>query len=393
MKILSIQYGNPNNPYSHGGLTTTLHETLKRMVPRHEITCFTGLISGPERTMEIEGIKYIQKGIGKNKYLNRSVFAIINSFFKPHNDYDLLLIPWDRYAPVRMGANAHCPVILELCLEFFSIPTKIAPLEPVTRLLLKKQLGKCRYLISMSEGVLKIARQYAKKVKLWEVLPGGVSDEVFQYSAGPGGEKHLLYLGRLDISHKGLDILLESYKRAGVEVPLVIAGDGIDKTAVDRLIKGHKLGRKVQTVGWVRGKEKYELIRNSLAVCIPSRVEGWGIVATEAAAMGKPVIGTKVVGLEEAVADGKTGVLVPKENIRAFTSAIKMIVEDKKFRRILGDHAREMASQFTWDKIAKKRETFFYKVIDDFRSNNEKFLEVQKPFFKKVSGRRRQNSL
>lgn len=369
MKILSIQYGNPNNPYSHGGLTTTLHETLKRLVPRHKITCFTGLISGPERVREIEGVKYIQKGIGKNKYLNRSVFAIINSFFRPHNDYDLLLIPWDRYAPVRLGANVHCPVILELCLEFFSIPSKIAPLEPVTRLLLKKQLGKCRYLICMSEGVLDIARQYTKKVKLWEILPGGVPAEVLRYPAGPGDEKYLLYLGRLDISHKGLDILLESYKRSRVEVPLVIAGDGVDKIAVEGLIEKYKLGQKVQTVGWVRGKEKYELIRNSLAVCIPSRVEGWGIVATEAAAMGKPVIGTKVVGLEEAVADGETGLLVPKENIRAFTSAIKMIVEDKKFRRILGNHAREMAAQFTWDKIAKKRETFFYKVINDFKGN------------------------
>ncbi|MCP5102435.1 MAG: glycosyltransferase, partial [bacterium] len=184
-----------------------------------------------------------------------------------------------------------------------------------------------------------------------------------------GREDYLLYLGRLDVSHKGIDILLESYRDADIDIPLVIAGDGIDKKTVAKLIKHYHLEKKTRTVGWVQGKEKYELINNCLAVCIPSRVEGWGIVATEAAAMGKPVIGTRVVGLEEAVTDGKTGVLVPKEDIRAFTRAIKMLVEDKKFRHILGGHAKETARQFTWERIAKKREDFFYRVIEDFKGS------------------------
>ncbi|MCP5103065.1 MAG: hypothetical protein GY950_06795, partial [bacterium] len=186
MRILSIQYGNPHNPYSHGGLAGTLHESLKRMTPRHEVTCFTGLLSGPEQCLEMDGIKYMQKGIGKNKYLNRSFFAAGNSFFKPRNDYDLILIPWDRYAPVRLRTLNDCPVILELNLEFFSVPSKLAPLEPVTRYILKKQLKKCKYLIAMSEGVQRAVNQYTTHLKLCEVLSGGVPDELFQYSPETG---------------------------------------------------------------------------------------------------------------------------------------------------------------------------------------------------------------
>lgn len=372
MKILSIQYGNPNNPYSHGGLACTLHENLKRLLPRHDITCFTGLLSGPEQSIEIDGIRYIQKGIGKNKYLNRSVFAIVNAFFKPHKEFDLILIPWDRYAPVRLESWDDCPVVLELNLDFFSVPSKLAAVEPFTRRMLKKQLEKCDYLIAMSEGVQKVAARYTSHLKLCEILPGGVSSEFFKYPVDPAEENYLLYLGRLDISHKGIDILLESYKLADVDVPLVIAGDGIDKTVVEKLIVKYELCQKVRTVGWVKGEEKYRLIARSLAVCIPSRVEGWGIVATEAAAMGKPVIGTRVVGLEEAVSHGKTGVLVPKEDIAAFTKAIKMIVADENFRRILGNHAKEMAHHYTWDKIAAKREAFFYRVLEDFNQCKNK---------------------
>lgn len=372
MKILSIQYGNPENPYSHGGLARTLHENLKRLVPRHQVTCFTGLLPGPDRSIEIEGVRYIRKGKGRSKYINRPTFSLINSYIKPSDQYDLILIPWDRYAPVRLGSYNGCPVVIELNLEFFSVPSKLNIAEPFTRHLLKKQLEKCRYLITMSEGVRKSAFRYVENLRLSEILPGGIPADYLEYPVDPGEENHLLYIGRLDISHKGIDILLEAYKMAEVDVPLVIAGDGIDKNIVEKMIVQYGLTEKVRTVGWVRGKEKHKLIARSLAVCIPSRVEGWGIVATEAAAMGKPVIGTKVVGLEESVSDGETGVLVPNEDIRAFASAIRMIVEDKNFRRILGSHAREMAQEYTWDRIARKREDFFYRVIEDFKVSVDK---------------------
>jgi len=367
MKILSIQYGNIDNPYSHGGLAHLLKETFERMTPRHHITCFTGLLPGRGQSTEINGIKYIRKGLSRNKYINRLSFSFINSVYKPVKDFDLVLIPWDRYAPVLIDSIKKCPVILELNLDFFSIASKLKAFEPVTRYFLKRNLKKSRYIISACEGLKRIAAQYTKNARLFEVFPGGVAEEFLKYPVDPESEKYLLYIGRLDISHKGIDILLESYKAANIDLPLVIAGDGIDKIKVEKLVKDTGLNHKVRMVGWVEGREKYELIANCLAVCVPSRVEGWGIVATEAAAMGKPVIGTKVVGLEEAILDGKTGILVPKDNIEEFSRATKLLVKSKELRRKLGSFAKETAHGFTWESIAARREDFFYRVIDDFR--------------------------
>jgi len=371
MKILSLQYGNIINPYSHGGLAHALHESFKRLAARHDITCFTGLLPGEthSRQMEIDGVKYIRVGKGNNKYLNRLSFSLTNLFSRSFTGYDIVLVPWDRYAPVLVPSAPHCPTVLELALEFFTIPSKLKGVEPLTRFLLKKNLKKCRYLITMSEGIGKIAGKYAENLKLSEILPGGIPGEILQNTPETGNEDYLLYIGRLDISHKGIDILLESYKAANVNLPLVIAGDGIDKLKVEKLIGKLGLNKKVKTVGWVRGKEKYRLIGNCLAVCIPSRVEGWGIVATEAAAMGKPVIGTKVVGLEESILDGKTGILVPKEDVTEFSKTIKIMVQNKELRTRLGKHARENVRQYTWEKIAAKRELFFHKVIEDMDKN------------------------
>ena len=122
MKILSIQYGNITNPYSHGGLANLMRETFRLMTPRHQITCFTGLLSGKTHSKKIDGIKHIQKGLSCNKYINRLSFSLINSFFKPAGDFDLVLIPWDRYAPVLINSLDNCPQVLELNLDFFNIP-------------------------------------------------------------------------------------------------------------------------------------------------------------------------------------------------------------------------------------------------------------------------------
>ncbi|MCP5047353.1 MAG: glycosyltransferase family 4 protein [bacterium] len=366
MKILSIQYGNINNPYSHGGLANLLHESFKRMAARHTITCFTGLLKGKTRKAEIDGVTYVRKGLGHNKYVNRFSFFNKNSFFKPNGEYDLILTPWDRYAPVLL-TSGNCPVVLELNLDFFSVPSKLPAAEWVTRYFLEWKIKKSRYMLCMSEGVKKIALQYAETAKLCEVMPGGVPEALFSYPVNPEDEDHLLYIGRLDISHKGIDILLKAYKASGTDVPLVIAGDGADKKEVETMIRRLGLEEKATTVGWVRGEEKYDLLSRSLAVCMPSRSEGWGIAATEAAAFGKPVLGTKVVGLEEAVTDGKTGILVEKDCVDAFAGGIKTITGNKTLRRGLGQQAKEEARPFTWERLSEKREHFFYQVIEDFQ--------------------------
>ncbi len=363
MNILSIQYGNLHNPYSHGGLATLLHETFKRMVPRHEVTCLTGLIEGPERREVFDGVTYIQRGLGTNKYINRFSFFARNIFFNDVKGFDLVLTPWDRYCPFVTSAFPHCPVILQLDLDFFNLPSKLKVGESLTRYLLKKRLHSSPYIISNSEGVRQSHQPFTGQNVLWEIITPGVPQEMFTFPVNPEKAEYLLYLGRLDISHKGIDTLLQAYKLARVKIPLVIAGDGVDKQAVEKMIQQLDLSRSVEMVGWVRGERKYELLSHCLAVCMPSRVEGWGIIATEAAAMGKPVIGTDVVGVRESVLHNKTGILVEKENVFQFAEVIKQFVREPQLRRKLGKQARESAKQFTWENITRKRELFFQKVI------------------------------
>lgn len=370
MNILNLQYGNLKNPYTHGGLSNANHEVMKRLAEKHNITVFTGLWAEGNKSLDVDGVEYIQKGIGKNKYINRLSFSIASKFFKI-TDFDLVIVEWDRYAPILIKNSINCPVVLELHLDYFSAPSKFNLIEPVSQYMFKKKLGECNYLMTVSQGIFESVEKYLHNIIFSKVIYNGIDENLLSYSKTPTHENYLLFLGRLDIFHKGLDVLIESYARSKIDIPLKIVGDGLDKMKIKKIIREKGLEEKIEMLGYVSEEEKYELLHNCLAVCMPSRVEGFPLVAMDAAALGKPVIGTRVVGLVEAVVDGKTGLLVEKDNIQEFATAIRKIVENKELRSYLGKKAKARAKIYTWKNTAKEKEDFFHRVVEDFEKRKQ----------------------
>ena len=67
--------------------------------------------------------------------------------------------------------------------------------------------------------------------------------------------------------------------------------------------------------GHVEGDTKTWLLQNALCTVVPSRIsEGFPLVFLESCAAGRPVIGTRIPGLQELVQPGKTGLLVAPDS-------------------------------------------------------------------------------
>ena len=80
-----------------------------------------------------------------------------------------------------------------------------------------------------------------------------------------------------------------------------------------------------------------------------SRREGYGVVAREAMAYGRPVVASAVGGLVDAVEDGITGLLVPPREPAALRAALERLLSDPGLRTRLGETARERAlMRFSW---------------------------------------------
>jgi glycosyltransferase involved in cell wall biosynthesis len=199
------------------------------------------------------------------------------------------------------------------------------------------------------------------------VIPNGVSAQFL--AVEPREEPYILFLGRLDTYTKGLDILLEEYApfaRSHPDIRLVIAGDGPDMERLKALaVRAPEVRARVEFVGRVSGQAKTDLLAGCLCVAMPSRFEGWPLVAMEAAACQKPVVGSTARGLSDAVVDGQTGLLVDTGRPGALAGALQRVVEDPALRRTLGTAGRERARGFTWDAIVPRYEAMLQSVAQE----------------------------
>jgi glycosyltransferase involved in cell wall biosynthesis len=180
----------------------------------------------------------------------------------------------------------------------------------------------------------------------------------------PPAEPRLAAVGRL-IPIKGLDVLLEAFARARAEVPeltLELAGAGpLEAELRAAAPPGVALLGRVAPVG--------PLYERSAIVVVPSRGEGFGMVALEAAERGRAAIVSAVGGLPEIVADGETGVVVPPGDVEALAAAIVRLARDPAESARLGAAARRRAlAQFSAESAAAGVDSL-YRTLLAQRSN------------------------
>jgi glycosyltransferase involved in cell wall biosynthesis len=130
----------------------------------------------------------------------------------------------------------------------------------------------------------------------------------------------LLGVGRL-VPEKGFDLLVRAAALTGQAA--IVVGDGPERAALEEL--AGSLRADVTFTGEVHPSELAARYHQARVVVVPSRREGFGMVAAEAAAAGRAVVGTRVGGIPEVVADGESGILVPPDDLDALVAALGMV--------------------------------------------------------------------
>jgi glycosyltransferase involved in cell wall biosynthesis len=106
------------------------------------------------------------------------------------------------------------------------------------------------------------------------------------------------------------------------------------------------------------------LLDASTLVIVPSRSEGFGLVALEAAHRGRPVIATRVGGLPEVVVHGETGIVVEPEDPSAIARAVVELLGDHPEAEKMGQCAqRRAARDFGWQGFVGSYERLYRTLI------------------------------
>lgn len=178
----------------------------------------------------------------------------------------------------------------------------------------------CDSIICISEHEREEARRAGLPAGKLHVIENGVSPRTARADplvARPPGPRRIVFAGRFD-RQKGFDTYLEVMRRLG---------DAAEGIAIGRQIvsgdRAPEIPANVRVTGWLPRDEVYALYAQADMLIVPSRWEGFGLVAVEAMQAGLPVFASRVGGLQDIVEDGRTGRLFAPDDVEGILTQIR----------------------------------------------------------------------
>lgn len=192
--------------------------------------------------------------------------------------------------------------------------------------------------IAISEAVrARIARHYQRDAM---VIHPPVDVERFSVSQERGD--FFLIISRL-VPYKRIDLAVQAFNDLGL--PLVIAGDGRDRTRLEAMAKPN-----VRFLGRVSDQHAKDLLAHCRAFLFPGE-EDFGITPLEANACGRPVIAFAGGGALETVVEGVTGTFFREPTARALADVVRAFGKRKFDPRTIRQHAERFGTEVFKEKL------------------------------------------
>ncbi len=275
--------------------------------------------------------------------------SVVWSLLRPGQPYGVEVVadPYDSLAP---GANRH-------------------PLRPLFRRLLAQQLRRecARATAALYVTETTLQRKYPCRGFTTHASTIDLRAAYFAAAPRPADPARtttrLVFVGSLAQLHKGPDTLIDAVAecvRGGMELELLMIGDGQYRGEMEQRAARLGLGRRVHFAGQIASAEtiKAHLDRSDLFV-LPSRAEGLPRAMIEAMARGLPCIGTTAGGTAELLPPED---LVAPEDVAGLAARIRELAGDPQ--RMAGASARNLARarEYQYEILRERRRRFYAEV-------------------------------
>jgi len=145
------------------------------------------------------------------------------------------------------------------------------------------------------------------------------------------------------------------------ETTLIFVGKGDLEKGLKEEARRMGVWDKVKFLGW--RDDIPEIMETIDVFVLPSLNEGMGRVLVEAMAAGKPVVASRVGGILDLVNEGQNGFLAEPGDEKGLAIAIKKLLEDKKMRDEMGKRGREIAQDFSVEKMIEKIDVLYESLL------------------------------
>ena len=198
-----------------------------------------------------------------------------------------------------------------------------------------------RFAVVSQFAAMKIAESGVADISKISILENFLLTPLPEYGEADFANPYIVYMGRLS-REKGIFTLLKAV--GGLpSLRLKVMGSGPLREAIEEYIRHHRLGN-VEMLGFVDGEEKYRILRGALCCVVPSEwYETFGFVVIESAAVGTPVVASRIGGLTGIISDGETGFFFAPGNSAELRDKLKVLAASPELVRNIGRQARQRA--------------------------------------------------
>lgn len=378
MKILWYNWRDIRNPDA-GGAEVFTHEVCRRLVKNHgmeSITLFTASFDGCKTEEMVDGVRVVRAG---GKY---GVYKKAREYYSQNkDDFDLIVDeintkPFDT--PSFVLDKPIVALIHQLAREFWFYETKF-PINLLGYYFLEKYwLRKYHNVTTIT--VSKSSRQDLQGLgfKDVRVVSEGLSFSPLHLLPEKELKPTVFFVGRLKKAKKPDDALraFQEIKERIPDARLWIVGGGYMEAELKAMAARMfpNSSSDVTIFGKQTAEKKLELMSRAHILLVPGVREGWGLVVTEANAMGTPAVAYDVPGLRDSVINGATGKLVTRDDHLGMAIEAADLLKDHIKRKTYSKNGLENSKQFSWETTASQvADILKQSKLNGARSSTEQF--------------------
>jgi glycosyltransferase involved in cell wall biosynthesis len=172
------------------------------------------------------------------------------------------------------------------------------------------------------------------------------------------GSRMALCVGRY-LPVKGFELAIEAWRGMPESDSLVLVGSGPEEADYRRRIREYGL-RNVHIHDFKQKRDLWTYYDAADILLFPTRGDVWGLVVNEALARGLPVVTTeRCGGALDMLADGRSGTVVPSDDVPALHRAVAAILDHPASRSRMAEAALAVAGRYTIEAMASRHMEIF----------------------------------
>ena len=366
IKILALSWRDIKSK-GMGGAEILTHEMFKGATADGiEITHISPLEEGLEQEEFIDGVRYIRHG----NFFSVILYAL--KYYKQHKkEYDFVIDQCNThrfFTPLWVERKKRILLIYQLTREIWDINLNF-PLSKIGKVFETPMLRMYRHNIAITES--ESTRRDLINIGFEEndvhIVPIGIRKELAarKFEHDISKSPFFVYVGRYS-SYKGIDVSIEALGKIKNSYPnakLWIVGKKNEDYIKNILIPicnkyslslGDTEDNDIVTYGFVSDEKKEELQKKAKALVFPSVREGWGMIVTEAGALGTPSITFDAPGARDAIDFGRAGFICEHNSSDGIAAKMKQCIENDEEYCDISKKAYDFANTFSFKRSGEE---------------------------------------